>query len=93
MADAAEEFYEKIKDFQFHEPNLAVFSNVTGAALPKDTDLPRYLKKHLVSPVQFVTEMQNMANAGIDTFVEFGLLRPQIFQNLYRLQCGYIEKL
>ena len=72
MADAAEEFYAKIKDFHFHEPNLAVFSNVTGAALPKDTDLAAYLKKHLISPVQFVTEMQNMANAGIDTFVEFG---------------------
>lgn len=72
MADAAEEFYAQIKDLPFHAPNIPVFSNVTGNALPKDTDLASYLKKHLVSPVQFVTEMQTMTDAGIDTFVEFG---------------------
>lgn len=72
MEGAAEEFYEQIKNFPFHAPHIPVFSNVTGTALPKDTDLALYLKKHLVSPVQFVTEMQNMTDAGIDTFVEFG---------------------
>lgn len=36
------------------------------------SDMPGYLAAHIVSPVQFATELQNLAEDGITRFIELG---------------------
>ncbi len=70
MAGAAEEFREAVKDVMFHTPEIPFYSNLDGS--PRSQIDTEYLAQHLTSPVQFVTELQNMAADGCDCFIEVG---------------------
>ena len=72
MQPAADAFYEKIKDVKFSAPKKDFYCNLTGELLTDVSDMPSYLTKHIVSPVRFTTELNNMQQAGYDTFVECG---------------------
>ncbi len=72
MQPAADAFYEKIKDVKFSMPKKEFYCNLTGQLLTDVSDMPGYLAKHIVSPVRFTTELDNMQQAGYDTFVECG---------------------
>ncbi len=72
MQPAADEFYEAVKDVQFKAPEVKFYSNVLGAELTDFSDMPSLLAKHIVSPVRFTAELQQMQEQGFDTFVEFG---------------------
>ena len=72
MQPAADAFYEKIKDVKFSMPQKEFYCNLTGQLLTDVSDMPGYLAKHIVSPVRFTTELDNMQQAGYDTFVECG---------------------
>lgn len=72
MQPAAEEFRAAIQDIPFQAPKLDFYSNLTGEKLTDFSDMPGYLAEHLVSPVQFVRELQAIHSAGADGFVECG---------------------
>ena len=72
MRPAADEFFEAVKDVKFNAPNVAFYSNVLGTELKDFSDMPALLAKHIVSPVRFTSELENMLASGIDTFIEFG---------------------
>ena len=48
------------------------YSNVLGARLDDFSGMPELLARHIVSPVKFVSELEAMKSAGIDTFIELG---------------------
>ncbi|MEU8528854.1 SDR family oxidoreductase [Streptomyces sp. NPDC048629] len=54
-------------------PEIEVFGNADGATYPDDADAIRArIADHLVSPVQYVRQIEAMYEAGVRTFVEFG---------------------
>lgn len=72
MSSAADEFYNSIKNLNFKTPTVKYYSNVTGAELTDFSDMPSLLAKHIVSPVKFTDELNNMYESGFDTFIELG---------------------
>ncbi|MDE6148923.1 MAG: ACP S-malonyltransferase [Ruminococcus sp.] len=72
MQSASEEFYEKIKDVEFNEPNVEFYSNVLGEKLTDFSDMPKLLAKHIVSPVKFTSELAQMDTAGYENYIELG---------------------
>lgn len=72
MEGAAEEFYEEINGIGFKEPEVPFYSNVTGGELTDFSDMPSLLKKHMVSPVRFTSELAALQAGGYDTFIELG---------------------
>jgi len=72
MQSAADEFYAKIRNVNFKKPSKAFFSNVIGGELTDFSDMPSLLAKHIVSPVKFTSELNSMAEFGVDTFIELG---------------------
>lgn len=72
MQPAADKFYSEIKDIPFNSPNVDFYCNLTGKKLEETTDIPSYLAKHLVSPVQFVTELNSLFADGFTNYIELG---------------------
>lgn len=72
MQQAADEFYDNIKDVQFKNPNVEFYSNVLGEKLNDFSDMPTLLAKHIVSPVKFTSELAQMDNVGYENYVELG---------------------
>jgi acyl transferase domain-containing protein/NAD(P)-dependent dehydrogenase (short-subunit alcohol dehydrogenase family) len=73
VADAAEPFKKALQEFTFHAPEIPVYSNSTGGEYPKKpAKIKEILGNHLAQPVEFVTEIEAMYDAGIRTFVEVG---------------------
>lgn len=72
MQPAADRFKEAIANIPFHTPEVEYFSNVLGGKMTDFSDMVGYLTTHLVSPVQFVKELNAMREAGYDTYVELG---------------------
>ena len=72
MEGAAEEFYAAVKDVKFSAPSVPFYSNVSGEELKDFSDMPTLLKRHMVSPVRFTSELEAMKNAGITDYIELG---------------------
>lgn len=72
MQSGADEFYSSIKNVSFQMPTVDFYSNVTGEKLTDFSDMPTYLKTHLVSPVKFVDELNAIQSVGINHFIECG---------------------
>lgn len=72
MQSGADAFYDAIKDTPFNVPIVPFYSNITGKQLSDFSDMPTYLKTHLVSPVQFVKELNAIQETGVDRFIECG---------------------
>ena len=72
MQPAADEFKAHAESISFHQPSVDFYSNITGGKLTDYSDMPGYLAAHIVSPVQFATELQNLAEDGITRFIELG---------------------
>ncbi len=72
MAGAAEEFKAAAAGFPFRAPGCDFYSNLYGKKLEDFSDMPSYLAAHICSPVRFTSELEEMNNAGIDTYVELG---------------------
>lgn len=70
MAPAAERFAEEIKKYTLEAPLIPLYSNVT--AMPYDDNLRTLLTKQIVSPVLWTKTINNMIEAGADTFIEVG---------------------
>lgn len=72
MKPCAKEFYNSIKDIQFKNPTIRVYSNLLGRELTDFSDMPSLLKEHMISAVHFTDELNSMSNDGFDTFIELG---------------------
>ena len=73
MIDAGERFRRGLDDIGFSAGSLPVYANCTAEPYADDIDTVRdTLARQLVSPVNFVTEIENLHTAGARTFVEVG---------------------
>lgn len=72
MQPAADEFKAQIADLKFNAPNYDFYSNLYGKKLDDFSDMPGYLAAHICSPVKFVSELNEMQNAGVEAFIELG---------------------
>ncbi|MEG2813111.1 MAG: acyltransferase domain-containing protein, partial [Oscillospiraceae bacterium] len=72
MKPAADEFYENIKNTKFNMPDVDFYCNIDGEKLTSVSNMAEYLKNHIVSPVQFVTELENIKRDGATRFIECG---------------------
>lgn len=72
IADAAAEMKAYLNEFTFHTPAFPVYTNLTGALLPKETDFPTHLETHMIHPVKWQTTIEAMLAAGVSAFAEVG---------------------
>ena len=63
---------DQAKTITFRAPQVKYYSNVTGGELTDFSNMPELLAKHIVSPVRFTSELNQMKNDGADIFAEFG---------------------
>ena len=70
----AKDLYAKVlKDVAFKAPKVQVWSNTTAEAYPSGaTKIKERLAEHLVKPVLFTKQVQNMYEAGARVFIETG---------------------
>ncbi|MGF1588728.1 MAG: beta-ketoacyl synthase N-terminal-like domain-containing protein [Pleurocapsa sp.] len=66
-------FAKAVEAVTFNQPQVTVFTNVSGNPYPSEPqDCQKNLKKHLLSQVLFQEEIENIYAAGGTCFVEFG---------------------
>ncbi|MEE0857833.1 MAG: ACP S-malonyltransferase [Ruminococcus sp.] len=71
MAEAAEGLAQYMKDVEFSEPKLPIYSNYT--AKPYEGDYKSLVRAQVESPVRWQTIIENMTAQGVDTFIEVGV--------------------
>lgn len=73
VGHAQKPFAQAINAASFNAPKSAVYSNATGTAYPTDPAAIRaILSEHILQPVKFRDQIENIYNAGGTIFVEFG---------------------
>jgi len=73
VKDAVRPFSEALKKVPINPTAVNVFSNTTGKAYPTDPNEARtLLGSHLIRPVNFLKEIENLFSSGVRTFVEIG---------------------
>lgn len=73
MAKAAEPFHNELLKSRFGIFNTDVFANSTAEQYPADPECARQiLTDQIVSPVEFVKQIENMYESGVKTFLEVG---------------------
>ncbi len=73
VSDAAEGFHRKIDAVEVLPGTIPVYSNKTALPYPADEqETRRLLGVHLVSPVRFMDQINNMHADGVRFFVEVG---------------------
>lgn len=70
MAQAAQAFADELANAAMSKGRMPLYSNVT--ARPYEEDPRTLLAKQIVSPVLWERIIRNMADAGMDTFIEIG---------------------
>lgn len=71
MADAAKGLGEYMKDIDFAEPQVQIYSDYT--AKPYEDDYKALVKAQVENPVKWQTIIENMVADGVDTFIEVGV--------------------
>ena len=73
VASAAKPLSEAIERVSIRPPTLSVYSNTSAQPYSqKPTEIRSVLSEHLVSPVEFVQQVENMYSSGARVFVELG---------------------
>ncbi len=73
VAQASQPFSVELGKIDFLESEIPVFSNTTGQPYPEDPgDARNLLATQLTQPVEFVSEVHNMYEHGVRTFLEVG---------------------
>ena len=72
MAPASEKLAEAFKTIAFHKPALPCYSNVDAKPYAEDADVADQLCTQAKSPVLWEQTLRNMAEDGVDVFVEVG---------------------
>ena len=71
MADAAAGLAAYMKDVDFSEPSVPVYSDYT--AKPYEGDYRELVRAQVENPVRWQTIVENMIADGVDTFIEVGV--------------------
>lgn len=80
---ASQPFAEAVSQEKFVQPELPVYSNTTGMAYPDDTgEIQRILSNHILNPVIFKNQIEEIYQQGGRVFVEIG--PRQILGNLVK---------
>ncbi|MEE8415778.1 MAG: beta-ketoacyl synthase N-terminal-like domain-containing protein, partial [Desulfobacterales bacterium] len=70
---ARKPFAKALESVRFNRPEIAIFSNSIGGPYPKDPEkISKILENHILSPVLFKDEIENIYQAGGRIFIEFG---------------------
>jgi [acyl-carrier-protein] S-malonyltransferase len=73
MVSAKDAFAGFLEDFEFHRPEMPVYTNTTGLAVFEPDVIKHALVRQIVSPVRFEECLRNAAvDNGITEFFEFG---------------------
>jgi len=73
VQDARAPFTDVLKQIRFTPAQIPVFSNTTAEPYAADTDRAvEMLADHLLYPVDFVGEIENLYRSGVRTFIEVG---------------------
>jgi [acyl-carrier-protein] S-malonyltransferase len=72
MKPAAEQLAAHLATVSFNDAQVPVFANVTARPVQQAADIRELLVEQVVSPVLWEDCVQQMIDAGVDTFVEIG---------------------
>lgn len=73
LAKSKELYAHVLKDIAFKKPKVQVWSNTSSEAYPATAEaIKERLSEHLVKPVLFSQQLENMYNAGARIFIETG---------------------
>ncbi len=73
MQSAADQFAKDLQQYTFAPPQIPLYANYSGLPYPDNAEGAReLLTKQICNPVHWQTIIENMAAAGIDTFIEAG---------------------
>lgn len=72
MAYARDGFAELVADVVFSDPQIPVFSNVTGRQIQSGAEAKKLCVEQIVSPVRWIAEEAAIAEAGFDQCFETG---------------------
>ena len=73
VKDAQKPFTGNLKDIKITPSDIPVFSNTTGLPYPLEPEkVKKILGEHLLQPVDFKSQIENIFKSGVKTFVEVG---------------------
>lgn len=73
LAKSKKLYADVLKTVTFKKPKIQVWSNTTAEVYPtKEKEIKERLSEHLIQPVLFSQQLENMYNAGARIFVETG---------------------
>ncbi|WP_299676746.1 type I polyketide synthase [uncultured Dokdonia sp.] len=73
MQKAQAPLAKAIKEITFISPKKSIYNNTTAQAYPTDTvQIKEQLQNHLLKPVEFVHQIQQMYDDGVQNFIELG---------------------
>jgi len=73
VKDAQRPFSGHLKNIKITPSKIPVFSNTTGLPYPLEPGkIKKILGEHLLQPVDFKSEIENIFKAGVKTFIEVG---------------------
>ncbi|MFQ4140979.1 SDR family NAD(P)-dependent oxidoreductase [Chlorogloeopsis sp. ULAP02] len=73
VAHAQKPFAQAIEKVSFNQPQILVYTNVTGERYPSEPQaIQKILKQHLINQVLFKQEIENIYAEGGYCFIEFG---------------------
>jgi len=82
MADATEAFRPALEAVTFHDPLIAVFSNVTGKKINSGEEAKKLALQQITSPVRWVEEEASIASGGYEACLEVG--PGKVLQGLWK---------
>lgn len=72
LIDASNALRKELENITINKFKSKVIKNIDGEEYNDAENIKDILAKHIVSPVRFSKSLENMIEAGIDTFVEIG---------------------
>lgn len=72
LKEASNALIKELEKVKISKGNKKVYKNINGELYNENDNIKEILANHIISPVRFSKTIQNMLDAGIDTFVEIG---------------------
>ena len=85
VSHAQTELQKAIAKIKFHTPQIPVFSNTTANLYPNNPEIiQQTLIDHIINPVYFKKQIENIYDAGGSIFIEFGAknILTKLVQNI-----------
>ncbi|MEO1784171.1 ACP S-malonyltransferase [Thermodesulfobium sp. 4217-1] len=93
MEDAAKEFKNFLGSLEFGDFGLPVYKNVDGRPYTDAKTIPDILSKQIISPVRWVTTIENIVNDGFESCVEVGPknVLSTMLKRWTKLECSALD--